>query len=542
MRLLLLFVSMFCAGNIFAQNKYFVYLKDKTGTEFKISEPGKFLSPRSLNRRTTQRINITARDLPVSATYVNQIKTTGAKVTGSSKWLNAILLEATPTQLTAIKALPFVLSVDGNTSINGLRLAGPLKNKWENGTEIDFNYGSALPQIQQLGADEMHKKDITGKGMLVGILDSGFDRANTIDALKTIFTEKRVLDTYDFVDREVNVYNEDGHGTAVMSCIGANLTGKLIGTAPDASFVLYRTEDVYSESKIEEVYWLFAAEKADSIGVDVINSSLGYTTFDNAAQDYKYADMTGDKTICARAADFAVGVGISVVVSAGNDGNNTWKYVGTPADADSVISVGAVDLNGNISSFSSFGPNAKKNIKPELVARGTGTVVASGSNGIGGANGTSFSSPVMAGFVASFKSAYPRIPAMKIKEIMIKSANLYLTPNERFGYGLPSFGKAVVLADEYMKTLILASEQENSVDLLIYPNPISDNDFSISYKNVDLGPNTNIKIYQKSTGAILIDSNLETAKKDIKKLPSGTYLLSTNSPEGKIIQKSFIKL
>jgi serine protease AprX len=542
MRLLLLFLIMFCAGNISAQIKYFVYLKDKTGTEFKISEPGKFLSPRSLNRRTTQKINITTRDLPPSATYVNQIKATGVKILGSSKWLNAILLEATPTQLTSIKALPFVVSVDGNTSINGLRMAGPVKNKWENSTEIDFNYGTALPQIQQLGADEMHKKDITGKGILVGVFDSGFDRANTIDALKIVFSEKRVLDTYDFVDKKINVYDEDGHGTSVLSCIGANLTGKLIGTAPDASFVLYRTEDVYSESRIEEVYWLFAAEKADSIGVDVINSSLGYTTFDNAAQDYKYADMTGDKTICARAADFAVGVGISVVVSAGNDGTKPWKYVATPADADSVISVGAVDVNGNISSFSSFGPNFKKNIKPELVARGSGTIVATGTNGIGGANGTSFSSPVMAGFVASFKSAYPRIPAMKIREILIKSANLYLTPNERFGYGLPSFKKAAALADEYMKTLVLATETENSEDLLIFPNPISDTDFSITYKNADLPLNTIVKVFQKSNGSLVIASNLEAAKKEIKKLPSATYVLTTNSPEGKIIQKSFIKL
>jgi serine protease AprX len=542
MRIVLLFLLIFCAENIFAQNKYFVYLKDKTGTEFKISEPRKFLSDRSINRRNTQKINVTQRDLPVSATYLTQLKTLGVKILGTSKWLNAILLEATPTQLTNIKALAFVSSVDGNTSINGLRLAGPVRDKWQNSTQIDYNYGSGLTQIQQLGADEMHKKDFTGKGILVGILDSGFDRANTVDALKAIFTEKRILDTYDFVDRKVNVYDEDGHGTNVMSCIGGNSPGKLIGTAPDASFVLYRTEDVYSESKIEEVYWLFACEKADSIGVDVINSSVGYTTFDNAAQDYKYTDMTGDKTICARAADFAVGVGISVVVSAGNDGSQPWKYVGTPADADSVISVGAIDGNANISSFSSYGPNAKKNIKPELVARGTGTVVAGGSNVIGAANGTSFSSPVMAGFVASFKQAYPRIPAMKLREILIKSANLYLTPDVRFGYGLPSFKKAAVLADEYMKTLILSTEVETEADLLIYPNPISDQSLSIKFKNVELSDDAKIKVFQKSTGALVFDNTYILIKNETKKIPPGVYFLSINSPEGKIIQKSFIKL
>ena len=539
----LVVLSLMFLGNIsYAQNKYFVYLIDKTGSAFKTSEASKFLSPRSLLRRNTQKIPITNRDLPVSTTYLKQLSGLGLKIYGSSKWLNAVLLEATPTQLTAIRALPFVSAVEGNSSINGLRVAGPLKNKWTLSTAIDYNYGSALIQNQQLGADLMHKANITGKGILVGVLDSGFDRANTIDVLKAIFTEKRVLDTYDFVDREQNVYNEDGHGTAVLSCIGGLSDGKLVGTAPDASFVLYRTEDVRSESKIEEVYWLFAAERADSVGVDVINSSLGYSTFDNAALDYKYADMNGDKTICARAADYAVGVGISVVVSAGNDGNSPWKFISTPADADSVISVGAVDGLGNIASFSSFGPNAKNNIKPELVARGAATVVGGGSNAIGASNGTSFSSPVLAGFVASFKQAYPQIPVMKLREILIKSGDMYLTPNARVGYGMPSYTKAKELAEAYLKTLVLSTPIEENADLIVFPNPIVDNEILIKYNNKELSDAENVRIFEKSSSRLVIKDTYLGSKNQIKKLSSGTYILQISTAEGKLANNTFIKL
>ncbi len=543
MRLILLFLVLLLSKFTFAQNKYFVYLKDKTGTAFTTAQASKFLSERSIQRRLNQKILISTRDLPVSTTYLKQLSDLGVKVLGSSKWLNAVLLDATPTQLTTIKALSFVKSVEGNSSINGLRLASPLKNKWENGTAIDYNYGSALIQNQQLGADIMHKENFTGKGILVGVFDSGFDRSNSIDVLKTVFAEKRVIDTYDFVDRKLNVYNEDGHGTAVLSCIAGLSPGKLIGTAPDASFVLYRTEDVRTESKIEEVYWLFAAEKADSVGVDVINSSLGYTTFDNAALDYKYADMNGDKTICARAADFAVGVGINVVVSAGNDGNSNWKFVSTPADADSVISVGAIDAFGNIASFSSFGPNAKNNIKPELVARGQGTVVGSGSNAIGASNGTSFSSPVLAGFVASFKQAYPQVPAMKLREILIKSADMYLTPNARVGYGLPNYTKAKELAAEYLKTITLATPISTEPDqLLIYPNPMHESDFTIKLNSKEIDAETILKISDKATGRTILRENYAKAKQSIKKLPPAAYILYVQTDEGKSIQTAFIKL
>ncbi len=478
MRLSFLLLSIFlyfnsiCSG----QSKYFIYFKDKSNTEFKISEPTKYLSPRSITRRIAQNISIIPRDFPVNKTYVVDLKKTGAKVIYTSKWMNAALIEASASQLTNIKLLSFVKGIEGNAEIKGARVNNEYsesETKSKFGTEENFDYGTSLNQTQQIGADILHKNGKTGKGILIGVFDSGFLNANTLDVFKPLFDEKRVIAQYDFVANNTNVFDDHNHGTSVLSCIVGKSAGKLIGTAPDASVALFRTEDVSSETKLEEINWLLAAEFADSIGVDVINSSLGYNTFDNPAQSYKYEDLNGDITISAKAADWAVATGMIVVVSAGNEGNTAWKYISTPADADSVITVGAIDSNGLLSSFSSLGPNAKNSIKPELVARGTSTTLATSSNTIATSNGTSFSSPLIAGLMASFKQAYPNLSAMKLREIVIQSGSQFKVPDNRLGYGIPSVEVAIKLADAYVKTLVLSTEKEifNSV---VYPVPADD--------------------------------------------------------------------
>ncbi len=478
MRLTFLLLSIFlyfnsiCSG----QSKYFIYFKDKSNTEFKISEPTKYLSPRSITRRIAQNISIIPRDFPVNKTYVADLKKAGAKVIYTSKWMNAALIEASASQLTNIKLLSFVKGIEGNAEIKGARVNNEYsesETKSKFGKDEKFYYGTSLNQTQQIGADILHKNGKTGKGILIGVFDSGFLNANTLDVFKPLFDEKRVIAQYDFVANNTNVFDDHNHGTSVLSCIVGKLAGKLIGTAPDASVALFRTEDVSSETKLEEINWLLAAEFADSIGVDVINSSLGYNTFDNPAQSYKYEDLNGDKTISAKAADWAVATGMIVVVSAGNEGNTAWKYISTPADADSVITVGAIDSNGLLSSFSSLGPNAKNSIKPELVARGTSTTLATSSNTIATSNGTSFSSPLIAGLMASFKQAYPNLSAMKLREIVIQSGSQFKVPDNRLGYGIPSVEVAIKLADAYVKTLVLSTEKEifNSV---VYPVPADD--------------------------------------------------------------------
>ncbi len=478
MRLSFLLLSIFlyfnsiCSG----QSKYFIYFKDKSNTEFKISEPTKYLSQRSITRRIAQNISIIPRDFPVNKTYVADLKKTGAKVIYTSKWMNAALIEASASQLTNIKLLSFVKGIEGNAEIKGARVNNEYsesETKSKFGTEENFDYGTSLNQTQQIGADILHKNGKTGKGILIGVFDSGFLNANTLDVFKPLFDEKRVIAQYDFVANNTNVFDDHNHGTSVLSCIVGKAAGKLIGTAPDASVALFRTEDVSSETKLEEINWLLAAEFADSIGVDVINSSLGYNTFDNPAQSYKYEDLNGDKTISAKAADWAVATGMIVVVSAGNEGNTAWKYISTPADADSVITVGAIDSNGLLSSFSSLGPNAKNSIKPELVARGTSTTLATSSNTIATSNGTSFSSPLIAGLMASFKQAYPNLSAMKLREIIIQSGSQFKVPDNRLGYGIPSVEVAIKLADAYVKTLVLSTEK-GIFNSLVYPVPADD--------------------------------------------------------------------
>jgi serine protease AprX len=492
---LLFSILIFQSSALFGQNTYFVYLKDKAQNTYSLSAPEKFLSERSINRRIRQQINLTQRDLPVSDKYISDIKNLGIKVIYSSKWLNAVLIETSSANLPKLLALSFVKNIESNADIKGARVAAAntTKEKWE--TEVNYDYGTSLNQITMLGADQMHKDNLTGKEILVAILDGGFQNADQLAVFDHIFKQNKLIDKYDFVARNSNVFDDHNHGTNVLSCIAAKSEGNLIGTAPDVKIALYRTEDVFTETRIEEVYWLLGAERADSVGADVINSSLGYSEFDNAAQNYVYADMNGDKTICAKAADFAVATGMLVVVSAGNDGNSPWRYIATPADADSIISVGAVDQNGLYASFSSVGPNAKNNIKPELAAKGLGTKIATPQGGFGTSNGTSFASPLLAGFAASLWQDYQVIPVMKFREILIESGKQYKSPDNILGYGIPQYLVAKKLADEYIKSLVLAKSAPETNTLKVYPNPSSyRNPIRLEINNIEIANNETVEV------------------------------------------------
>jgi hypothetical protein len=528
------------SSSLFSQNRYFVYLKDKSNSTFSINTPEKFLSKRSIDRRKNQSISINSLDLPVNINYINQIKTAGAKIIGTSKWLNAVLIETTPEILNTITKLSIVKSVDGNQDIRGAKVSSENSSVVVNdkfGTYEEYNYGNSLNQIQQLGVDEMHKNGFTGKGILVAVFDAGFDKANTMDAFKHLFSAKKIVKTYDFVSNDTTVFESHWHGTAAMSCIGAKLNAQLVGTAPDADFALYRTEDVGSETRIEEVYWLFAAENADSLGVDVINSSLGYYIFDNPSTDYKFEDLNGDKTIAAKAADFAVGRGIIVVNSAGNEGNNSWNHIVTPADADSVISVGAVDATGNTVGFSSPGPNAKNTLKPEVSARGSQTTVAISNPNASFSSGTSFSAPLIAGMIASLKQQFPQYSAMKIRELLIKSASKYETPDNKIGYGIPSYKRFVGLAQN-----VLAIENY-SEETVVFPNPINEEQaINIKINGIEIPNNQQIQVFDLNGRSIFEKTvSMDQFRKNLSKLGSGTYSIKIQIADKKHT-KRFIKL
>jgi subtilisin family serine protease len=474
MKRYLLGLLIFASYTTFAQNQYFVLFKDKANSPYSISRPKEFLSDRSIKRRTNQKIAVTERDLPPNPNYLSEIATTGAKILYKSRWINGALIQTDEATLKKILNLTFVRGLEGKGDIRNTRLneQGQTINKKDKfGNEGILDNGLSQTQLAMLGADKMHTKGYNGKGMLIGVLDSGFLNANKLTFFNDLFNDKRVIGTWDFVNNESNVYNDHNHGTNVLSCMAAFENSRIVGTAYKASYLLLTTEDVASETKREEANWLFGAEMADSVGVDVINTSLGYTEFDNPIQNYKYIDMNGDRALATRAADWAAQAGILVVVSAGNDGSGSWKYIGTPADADSIIAVGAVSSSQNIASFSSYGPSADGRVKPELSAQGANTTIGNTNGTVGLSSGTSFSSPLMAGFAASFWQAFPSLTNMQIRELLIRSANQYTNPDNRVGYGIPNFDKAYELAE--LEALINELKKSGQ-EVIVFPNPIND--------------------------------------------------------------------
>ncbi|MBA4849869.1 S8 family serine peptidase [Emticicia sp. BO119] len=468
---LLVFLLLLLQFSVIAQNQYLVVFKDKASSDYSISNPKQFLSDRSIQRRIKQNIAITERDLPPNTAYLSEVSKTGARILYKSRWLNAALIDASPAILNQVLKLSFVKGLEGKGDIRNARtgeVAESAKPRSKFDSEEVTDNGFSQTQLAMLGADKMHQRGFKGEGMLIGVLDSGFQNADQLSFFKDLFTDKRVIGTYDFVDRELNVYNDHSHGTNVLSCMAAYESGKIVGTAYKASYLLLRTEDVFSETRREEANWLFGAEMADSVGVDVINTSLGYSTFDNPAQDYKYSDMNGDRALATRAADWAAQAGILVVASAGNEGSGSWKYIGTPADADSIIAVGAVAGNRSVASFSSYGPSIDGRTKPDLAAQGYQTLVGTPSNSLGYSNGTSFASPLLAGFAASFWQAFPELTNMQVRQYLIRSASQYENPDDRVGYGIPDFDKAYEIAE--LEQLI-ASLKKQGKDVVVFPNP-----------------------------------------------------------------------
>jgi len=433
-----------------SQNRYLVYFKDKAGSSYSTANPQQYLSARAIARRQRQHIAITERDFPPNTSYIQSIKNLGATVLYKTRWLNGVLVQTNSTTLSQILALPFVRGIEGNGDIRNARistenLSKNKESKW--GSTTTEGYGFSENQVKMLCADSMHSAGYRGEGMLIGVLDGGFQKANIHPSLQPLFVENRVVSTFDFVDNETDVYDDHSHGTNVLSCMASYRPDTLIGTAYKASYVLLRTEDDLSETKIEEAYWVFGAEYADSLGVDIINSSLGYSEFDNPAQNYTYSQMNGDVALSTRGADLAAQVGILVVVSAGNSGNNPWQHITAPADGDSVLAVGAVNPAGIRTGFSSTGPSADGRIKPDVAAQGSSVVVATPSGGYAYSQGTSFAAPLLAGMAAGFWQAHPNLTNVQVMDYLKQSSSQAQAPDNLLGYGIPNFKKADALAN-----------------------------------------------------------------------------------------------
>lgn len=454
--------SLAVMGSVFAQPAaptpapeapgfYWVTFKDKAGTPFSVKKPEAFLSQKALDRRKKVNTPVTQQDLPVNPKYVAQLEKSGAAVQYTSRWFNAATVTATAEVIKTLKSLPCVSDV---AFVGKAPVASVWKSKAPEGTfdagrkatPIDsLHYGYADQQIRQLNGHSLNALGYRGAGITVAVLDGGFTSADKHYVFDSLRVKNLITSGRDFVDNDFQVCESSSHGMQVLSVMGGNQPGVLVGGAPNAAYVMVKTEDVRSEYRVEECNWIAGLEYADSLGADIVNSSLGYTTFSDKTMDYQYSDLNGTSE-ASQAAELATARGMIVVNSAGNEGDSDWKYVGVPADSKGAFSIGAVDSKGTKAGFSSFGPTADGRIKPDVSAAGSRVMAASSSsNQLRPTSGTSLSAPLITGMIAALWSAFPEKTNAEILDAVRKSGSQANAPDNELGYGIPDFLRAYEL-------------------------------------------------------------------------------------------------
>ena len=442
--LFLFFSIALSAQNTQLQYRFRVYLKDKGNPVFPVSEPEKFLTPKAIERKKQQQVKIDQSDLPISPDYFNQLKNAGGKPVSYSKWFKTIVIQLKDSaQINAILQLPFVDSARYVWRGIERNYRNPVRPRlgWpdcpdESGEENGF--GLTEKQFALHNAQQMVLSGFTGKGINVAVIDAGFTNADVIPQ----FGDVNLAGVRSFVP-EGDIFASSDHGTKVFSTMAANLPGVMVGSAPSAKYYLFRSEDVMSEFPVEEDYWVRAVEYADSIGIDLINSSLGYTAFDDTTLNYKPESLDGKTSFMTLAANRAYEKGMILVTSAGNEGNKPWQKISAPGDAQHALTVGAVGTDSLIASFSSKGFTADNRLKPDIVSAGKNTVTISYNGLLDFTNGTSLSSPFVAGLVASLWSVNPSMNRAEVLDIVKRSSDRYNRPDSVYGYGIPDFRKAV---------------------------------------------------------------------------------------------------
>jgi hypothetical protein len=390
-----------------------------------------------------------------------------------SKWFNALHIQGAEETIRALESLSFVDRVDfANRLLNNpLRNAVPQKkikkvNK-QFETEVVFNYGNSGNQIEMLNGHLLHQQNYTGTGKIIAVMDGGFPGVNTASTFSRLRNNNQILGGYDYVNRSTDFYSGLSHGTLVLSTMGGFKDNELVGTAPDASYYLFITEDGANEWPLELSLWVEAAEEADRLGVDIINTSLGYTEFDNPNYNFTYADMNGTSTYISKGLDIAFSRGMVCVNSAGNSGNDPWFYISAPADAINALTIGAVNASGNIAGFSSHGPSSDGRVKPDVVAQGQQSVLSSANGNITTASGTSFSGPITAGMVACLWQALPDATNAEIIQMIKESGSVFSNPTSELGYGIPDFNLA-------LNNALLKLNTVSKDKFVVYPNPAAD--------------------------------------------------------------------
>jgi serine protease AprX len=530
-----------------AQTPRLIEFADKNNSPFSLQRPQEFLSTKAINRRTKQKINLTTRDLPVNPAYLAALRQAGATVLYPLRWFNACVVTCNDASFNAIRQLAFVKSAK--------QLATTIKTQDEpallqfeahkaptnqaSSSRTEQEYGNSLRQAAMIGLNDMHAAGYTGKGMTIAVFDSGFPNVDINKA--TTYPLMNILGTHNFVYQTSNVYGFDaaGHGTNVLSILAAYRPQQLIGSAYEASYYLFITEDVRGQldDPIEETNWAAAAERADSLGVDIINSSLGYNYFNNPAFTYNQTALDGKTSLISKAATLCASVGMLVVSSAGNLFEREWTKIKMPADADSILTVGSVDTNNNWVTSSLQGNTTDGRVKPDVAALGSGVVYAAPFGVTTGA-GTSYAAPLITGLAAGLWQANPNKTNMEIIYSIRRSASIFQSPNTQIGYGIPSYKKAM--------TIVSAAEDNlEQQGISIFPNPTTDK-FYLQFDPQYLNTTCQLSLID-FTGKIVWHSQLLVMQSKApiilpkNSLVNGIYLLQINTKQGKITKKLLIQ-
>ncbi len=453
----LIFFLLFLWSSGWSQ-KYFIEFKDKDLFDVNICQ--KHLSERSIDRRAKQNILLAQTDMPVRKAYLDSLQSLGIQVKYISKWLNGVLIEVTNVDLiNTLKAKSYVSNLH---NLENNTYGGTLKI-------VDTDFGANLNNANFFNVELFHNQGVFGDKKMLAVFDGGFLGVNT----SAPFKDLSIADAYSFKYNSKDVYQDFTHGTNVLSIVSANELGKFVGFAPKASVALYVTEDESTEKVYEEYYWLFAAERADSLGVDVINSSLGYYDFVQPSQNHVFSELDGNTSVISKAANLASEKGILVVSSAGNSNlSSTWPYITFPSDAPLVLSVGAIEENGQVSDFSSRGPVNNTYFKPELVAPGRNVSVLNQLGNKITSSGTSFSAPMISGLALLLWCKHPNLTAQEVKKTLIDNSSNAQNPTNEIGYGYPSTKKMLGIENSLQEKKIIFVEYLDILGRYIGNNPI----------------------------------------------------------------------
>ena len=536
--LLFVFILFFYSAEA-QYSRHIIQFNHKGGTPYSLDNPSAYLSSKAIARRSRYNILTDSADLPAPPRFFDSLRASGSVTVQSySKWLNQVLIITTDAAaLTKISQLSFVKS--SSPIANRPEIIEAPEDKFSkelqsivtqtannNNIQSDvLNYGSSYAQVHIHEGEYLHNQGFMGQGITIAMLDAGYFKYNVLTAFDSLRKNNQFLGEWDFVKNESSVAEDHPHGMYCLSILAANQPGKLVGTAPKASYYLFRTEEAATEFPVEEHNWVVAAERADSLGVDIISSSLGYTKFDNSVFNHTYSDMNGKTTMITNGADMAMKKGMIVCNSAGNDGTSSWKYIAAPADGDSVFAIGAVNASGLPASFSSYGPSSDGRVKPNVASVGWGTYFIQTNDLVAQGNGTSFSNPNLAGLIACLWQAFPEFTNMQILDAVQRSSSKYSNPDDRIGYGIPNMHLAFDILVQKKREKILADDWVKT-----FPNP-----FTTGFTVLIRANNTGKLTTQLTdmAGRILKTSQVEVqqgqyysiTENNLGNLPAGVYNL-----------------